>query len=195
MAIWQYRLTAVPEDAVRRRYDHLPTQLFIDHEGRRKAWQHRSFTDEDDEPTFNDAYSTAWWDGLHIPATPVATQLDALLPRTTWGKPSPDYYSWKSDNENGPDHDCYLHRNETTDALEWLEFRTDLRPHPQNTGFLAAMLTLCREQHLLVFDDKGWLMKPEVPAVWAAIEQSSAVRFLTKPQEFLDEIRRKLAEE
>ncbi|GAB2942433.1 hypothetical protein GCM10027048_03770 [Hymenobacter coalescens] len=190
MAIWQYRLTALPAAGIRRKLGHIPAQLFIDHEGRKQYWAAPPSPDSLPRPAFEDAYTINWWEDVSIAAAPLAAQIDQLLPRETWVAPTSDYIRWKGDGRRDEDHDCSIAIDAATGTLGNVEFRTDFRNLDKAFAFLSAMLTLSASRDLLVFDAAGALMPPQVAAVLPSVQNSSAVRFLTKPQQFLEQILR-----
>ncbi|WBA42880.1 hypothetical protein [Hymenobacter canadensis] len=115
--------------------------------------------------------------------------MDALLPRAEWGD-SRDVF-WKvEDDETDPDHDCHLGLDAEGNFVEEFQFRTDLRAPAQAAPFLKATLTQCQQQDLVLLDATGTLLPPQLSELLPFIEQSRAVRFLTNPQAFLEQVLR-----
>ncbi|RAK69955.1 hypothetical protein [Hymenobacter edaphi] len=187
MAIWQYRLTALPAAGIRRRCGHLPARLFIDHEARKQHWAAPP-ADSLAAPAIDDAYTTDWWEGVSVVGAPVAAQIDQLIQRAAWSKP--ESWSWKGNEDHQQDHDCWISVRPNAHTIEEFQFRTDLRDVSKAAAFLLPMLGLCQQYDLLVLDAQGRLMPPDLAAVYPSIKESSAVRFLTSPQQFLAQVLR-----
>lgn len=171
MAIWQYPLTVLPRAGVVAHFGYLPERLPVSQPSE------MSTVDLPD-----------WWAGQHVAADPLLVALDALLPRAEWG--NSHNISWKGDEENQQDHDCYLGLDAEENFVEEFQFRTDLRDPDQAATFLKAVLTLCQQQDLVLLDATGTLLPPQLPELLPFIEQSRAVRFLTNPQAFLEQVLR-----
>ncbi|GAB3825736.1 hypothetical protein [Hymenobacter jeollabukensis] len=188
MAIWQYRLTALPAAGIRRRCGHVPSQLFIDHEGWKQYWNALPSADSPPKPVIDDAYTTDWWEGLGVAVAPIAARIDQLIQRAAWS--SQENWSWKGKEENQQDHDCWISVRPNAQTIDKFQFRTDLRDINTAAAFLLPMLGICEQYDLLVLDTRGQLMQPNLAAVYPSIKESSAVRFLTNPQAFLEQVLR-----
>jgi hypothetical protein len=171
MALWQYPLTVLPRAGVVAHFGYMPERL------------PPSWPSETKPVALPD-----WWAGQRVAAAPLLVSFDALLPRAAWGD-SRDV-SWKGNEANQQDHDCYLGLDTEGNFVEEFQFRTDLRAPAQAAPFLKAVLTLCQQQDLVLLDATGTLLPPQLSELLPFIEQSRAVRFLTNPQAFLEQVLR-----
>ncbi|RPD45635.1 hypothetical protein DNI29_15855 [Hymenobacter sediminis] len=125
------------------------------------------------------------WASSPVFVAPIAERIDLLLPRPDWS--TPDFLQWKGDDEQNEDHDCWISVALQDQTIQGFSFRTDFRDLTKARYFLSAMLKICEERMWLVVDAEGYVWQPELASLLPSIEQSSTIRFLTAPYEFLQQ--------
>lgn len=153
MAIWQYKLTAIPKETVINKYGGTPERLLINSED----WQ--------EDATFQNWYATS-----ELNAQKTMQTIDQLVPRGHWQTAS-DAVFWKGDTNNNEDNDCGILFDKKTNTITDFEFRTDLRKQENITHFLVPLLRFCEDHNLMVFNAKGNLFKPQLQLILADIKK------------------------
>jgi len=185
MAIWQFQLNAIPKSEVIRIYHSLPEKLYINFEEWEKYLDEYVNTKRDLEPNFEDAKTRSWWKNSEIKANQVAKEIDIFLSRSNWGN-SEDSFNWKGNSKNNEDHDAWISFNKENKLIEEFHFRIDLRD--KDLSILRKFLLICKNNELLVFDNKGNLSEPEIDQLKKLISISRNLKFLTNPREVLEEL-------
>lgn len=187
MAVWQYQLNIIPKSAIVETYGEIPNELFIDEKGWKDYWDNVKFDNGFPDPEFEDARTIKWWKNTALDIQDIANQIDNLVKRGDWSNDK-DFIGWKGDTENEEDNDCHISFDEKTLVISEFQFRTDLRNLEKTKKFMEGMLNLCAENNLLVMNTKGLLFEPEMELIFEDIKKSNAVKFLTNPVKFIEEI-------
>lgn len=187
MAVWQYQLNTIPKSAILEKYGEIPNKLFIDKKGWKEYWDNVKFDKGFPDPEFEDTLTIDWWKNavLNIQETP--SQIDKLVKRGDWSNDK-DFIGWKGDSEKEEDHDCHIAFNEKTLLISEFQFRTDLRNIEKAKRFMQGMLQICVENELLVMNTDGHLYEPDIELILEDLKKSNAIKFLTDPLKFMDEI-------
>ena len=182
MATYQFLTFVLPKKSVEKKYRGIPKQLEIKH----AEWE-KYFDNWDvelnvaPEPEFEDAITTKWWKELPINIAELRSEIDKIIPRTSWNNES-----WKI--ENGEvDHDLSIDYNEKENYIEDFRFRTDLRD--STLTFLNSMLDLCDRNEWILMDENGNLCNPNIKELAELIKDSNPDKFLRNPIEFLDNLK------
>ncbi|MBL4669191.1 MAG: hypothetical protein JKY30_08005 [Flavobacteriales bacterium] len=188
MAVWQYQLNNVPKKTILEKYGTIPNELLINNEGWVKYWEDIVDIENLPEPDFEDAKTIKWWTGIKLEIKKTSEQIDKLVTRANWGQDSLDSINWKGNSEIKEDNDCFLSFDPKTQIIEDFHFRADLRKKENITIFLNGMLNLCEQNDLMVFNTKGVLFESKTELIFEDLKKSNAVKFLTDPKKFLDNI-------
>jgi len=188
MAVWQYQLNIVPKKAILEKYGTIPNELLINNEGWVKYWEDIVDIENLPEPDFEDAKTIKWWTDIKLEIKKTSEQIDKLVTRANWGQDSLDSINWKGNSEIKEDNDCFLSFDPKTQIIEDFHFRADLRKKENITIFLNGMLNLCEQNDLMVFNTKGVLFESKTELIFEDLKKSNAVKFLTDPKKFLDNI-------
>lgn len=160
MATYQFYLAAIPKAGILQQLGHLPERLSTD----------------------DNCFS--YWKAAAVPFAPVATAIDRLVDRASWGNETSSC-NWKTAGEQ-PDNDAWMSTDPSTSVIKELHFRVDLRPEDQS--FLTGMIAIAFQNNWLLMDEKGNLVPPEPDAIRQLIGTSNALCFLRDPEGFLRDI-------
>ena len=187
MAVWQYQLNIIPKSGIIEKYGEVPNKLFIDEKGWKDYWDNVKFDNGFPDPEFEDARTIKWWKNTVLNIQETANQIDNLVKRGDWSN-GKDFIGWKGDSAKEEDNDCHIAFDEKTLVISEFQFRTDLRNIEKARSFMQGILDICAENNLLVMNTDGLLYEPEIELIFEDIKKSNAVKFLTNPVKFIEEI-------
>ena len=115
----------------------------------------------------------------------ITKEFDCILERATWGNEK-DSNNWKTENQV-VDHDAYMQFDPATGHIKSLSMRIDMRKF--GVRLVPKVLEIAQNHELMTSGRNGVLYPPTENEFWNMCKGSSTVKFLTKPREFLDEIK------
>lgn len=171
MAIYQFSLYPVPLKGIIHKYGEIPNSLPVD---RSKGYLEIKEIGE------------AWELSKTEPDATIK-RLDELLDRSNRGN-SALTHNWKT-YASKVDNDAFLSVNPTTGFIEELTLRADLREN--GLTFLTEIIGLSEDLEYYLCDSKGNLIKPNLEAIFALLQESNSLEFLTDQRAFLNWIKNK----
>jgi hypothetical protein len=167
MATYQFLTFVLPRKSLEKKYGGIPKQLEIKHAEWEKYWNNYNVElNEAPEPEFEDAISTKWWKETPTNIEELRSEIDKIIPRSSWNKES-----WKI--ETGEvDHDLSIDYNEKENFIEDFRFRTDLRD--SKMSFLNSMLELCGRNDWILMNENGILCNPNIKDLTELMKSSKA---------------------
>lgn len=177
MAIYQYNIDFIPQQAVIDRHGQIPTQLFIDNDAHGKQWE----KDDESDYEFEDALSIRWWDKVRAKFSDVESFIDSFTTPIEWSKNQTDSRSYGNNDTN----DMYF--SLTPDGfIEEFGCRIDL--HDFDRNFIDNVLTLAKRLDCLLMDRKGNLLKPDIDKLVVNIKTPNSFMFVSNSTDFLDKL-------
>ncbi len=183
MAIYQFKLTAIPRKSVLEKYGALPSKLVLDYEEWKEYYRKKDGQIKDEE-AFLDAFTQDWWSSVEINIAEVVAHIDSKVKRADWGRDEFSFH-WKTYTKE-VDNDAGLILTGETRKIEELSFRADLRE--KGLTFLTGMISLAAQYDWLLMDVKGNLVQPAIEDVMGLIQQSNAFRFVSNQIKFFTDL-------
>jgi hypothetical protein len=75
--------------------------------------------------------------------------------------------------------------------IKEFHFRIDLRKASNITNVLQSILKLCEMNQLILIDLKGQIFKPEIESIIESLKSSNAMKFITDPIKFFENLENK----
>ena len=183
MAIWQFNIYLIPKQSLLNRFDEIPEQLYIDHEG----WSdHLRNGDLDDKPVFEDALSIFWWVDIQIPFNPILFLEFGNI--QDWTKDAVDCKNYGNPDTN----DLYVSFDEKENYIQEIGCRIDLRNIDKR--FVGSLFSLAVKFDCMLMDRKGRLFQPSFADLFRSVELSNPNRFVNDPGQFLDDLSKGIVE-
>lgn len=179
MAIYQFYAAVFPKKGIVEYFGEIPNKLETNFQTRTENFLNFQCEDESDYFEF---IQHKCWDFVETNAEEIISQIDQKLDRATWGNDK-DSANWKTATED-VDNDAWILKNQEQNQIMEFTFRADLRQ--PKLKFLTEMIEIAKGNDLLLMDEKGNLVEPEIQKVFELIEKSNAYKFVTNPLEFLE---------
>ena len=166
MAIWQYLLIVVPENSIDKNYN-----IFENNE--------TEFLPDTD----------SFWENFDGDISSIISELDQIIPKANWGDET--YLNWKGNGSNEEDNDACICLNDDKTKIKEFQFRIDLRKASNIINVLQSMLNLCKKNQFVLIDLKGQIFKPEIESIIESLKSSNAIKFITDPILFFENLENK----
>ncbi|WP_428228940.1 hypothetical protein [Flavobacterium sp.] len=167
MAVWQYFLMVVPENSIDSNY-----QCIFKNNKTKFLPETKSF-----------------WKNFEGDILSIIAELDQIIKRADWGDET--CISWKGNENIEEDNDAFICLNDDKTRIEEFHFRIDLRKASNITNVLQSILNLCKKNHFVLIDLKGQIFKPEIESITESLKSSNAMKFITDPIHFFENLKNK----
>ncbi|UTN02305.1 hypothetical protein L0669_13350 [Flavobacterium bizetiae] len=166
MAIWQYLLIVVPENSIDKNYN-----IFENNE--------TEFLPDTD----------SFWENFDGDISSIISELDQIIPKANWGDET--CLNWKGNGNNEEDNDACICLNDDKTKIKEFQFRIDLRKASNIINVLQSILNLCKKNQFVLIDLKGQIFKPEIESIIESLKSSNAIKFITEPILFFENLENK----
>lgn len=167
MAIYQFYLGAVPRKGLLLKHDSLPSKIKVS-----------------TETGYFESNTDVYWRQVNTENRLIIEEIDKIVKRADWGKDK-GMTNWKTISKH-IDNDAFLLVNETTNHIEELSFRADLRD--KRLVYLKNVIALGEKFDWLFIDRKGQLVNPDFEEVKILIRESDNLKFLMDPYKFFEDL-------
>ena len=144
MAIHQFSVAVIPEQALKEKYHKIPAEL---------------------KPN---ADYINWWENVDISIPTLINSIDVLIPRDDFGDSSSFY--WKIKGDVAYDHDVGLYLNDSGDKIETFGFRIALTD--STLVFLKGMLDICLSIPSYLLSKDNYLEPATIEGISKLIKKS-----------------------
>ncbi|CAA9199461.1 hypothetical protein [Flavobacterium collinsii] len=166
MAIWQYLLIVIPENSIDKNYN-----IFENNE--------TEFLPDTD----------SFWENFDGNISSIISEMDQIIKRADWGNDT--FINWKGNGSNEEDNDAFICLNDDKNKIKEFQFRIDLRKASNIINVLQSILNLCKKNQFVLIDLKGQIFKPEIESIIESLKSSNAIKFITDPILFFENLENK----
>jgi hypothetical protein len=167
MAIWQYLLIVVPEKSIDSNY-----QYIFKNNKTKYLPQTKTF-----------------WKDFSGDVDSIVSEMNLIMPKANWGDDT--CICWKGNDNDEEDNDASISLNKDKTKIKEFHFRIDLRKASNITDVLQSILAICTKHKLVLINLKGDVFKPELKDIMQGIQTSNAMRFISDPIKFFEDLSNK----